>query len=166
MACELARIARHSYLRQPMRARAELSDGNQDDLGKIFMTLRMRTGDDFSFYKRDNILRRIKRRMAAHRLDRIAHYVRYLQSQPEEVESLLDDLLISVTGFFREPEAFDALRHGFRALSRPLWLNPAPCSIPSPSTSAFATRERNAVIISSPSSRVLRWWASRSASWR
>jgi two-component system CheB/CheR fusion protein len=110
MACELARIARNPYLLQPMRAIAELPGGNEEDLGKIFMMLRTRTGNDFSFYKRDTILRRIKRRMAVHRLDRLADYVRYLQSQPEELGRLFDDLLISVTGFFREPEAFDALR--------------------------------------------------------
>jgi two-component system CheB/CheR fusion protein len=110
MACELARIARHPYLLQPMRVIAELPGGNEEDLGKIFMMLRTRTGNDFSFYKRDTILRRIKRRMAVHRLDRLADYVRYLQSEPEEVGRLFDDLLISVTGFFREPEAFDALR--------------------------------------------------------
>ncbi|RKT45415.1 chemotaxis protein CheB [Thiocapsa rosea] len=110
MACELARIARHPYLRQPTRTIAELPGGNEEDLGKIFMLLRMHTGNDFSFYKRDTILRRIKRRMAVHRINRLAEYVRYLQSEPEEVAKLFDDLLISVTGFFREPEAYDALR--------------------------------------------------------
>ena len=110
MACELARIARHPYLRQSLRKIADLPGGNEEDLGKIFMMLRTHTGNDFSFYKRDTILRRIKRRMAVHRIDRLAEYARYLQSQPEEVGRLFDDLLISVTGFFREPEAFDALR--------------------------------------------------------
>ncbi|CRI63479.1 putative regulator protein containing CheR-and CheB-like domains [Thiocapsa sp. KS1] len=110
MACELARIARHPYLRQPARTIAELPGGNEEDLGKIFMMLRTHTGNDFSFYKRDTILRRIKRRMAVHRIDRLAEYVRYLQAEPEEIARLFDDLLISVTGFFRELEAFDALR--------------------------------------------------------
>ncbi|EGV20358.1 chemotaxis protein CheB [Thiocapsa marina] len=110
MASELARIARHPYLRQPARTIAQLPGGNEEDLGRIFMMLRTRTGNDFSFYKRDTILRRIRRRMAVHRIDRLAEYVRYLQSEPEEVSRLFDDLLISVTGFFREPEAFDALR--------------------------------------------------------
>jgi two-component system CheB/CheR fusion protein len=110
LACELARIARHAYLRHPMGAIAELPGDNEEDLGKIFMLLRTQTGNDFSFYKRDTILRRIKRRMAVHRIHRLAAYVRYLQSEPEEVARLFEDLLISVTGFFREPEAFDALR--------------------------------------------------------
>lgn len=110
MASELARIARHPYLRQPLRKIADLPGGNEEDLGKIFMMLRTHTGNDFSFYKRDTILRRIKRRMAVHRTDRLAEYVRHLQSQPEEVGRLFDDLLISVTGFFREPEAYEALR--------------------------------------------------------
>ncbi|WP_296810747.1 chemotaxis protein CheB [Thiocapsa sp.] len=110
MACELARIARHAYLRHPSGAIAEVPGGNEEDLGKIFMLLRTHTGNDFSFYKRDTILRRIKRRMAVHRIHRLAAYVRYLQSEPEEIARLFDDLLISVTGFFREPEAFDALR--------------------------------------------------------
>lgn len=110
MASELARIARHPYLRQSVRKIAEVPGGNEEDLGKIFMLLRTHTGNDFSYYKRDTILRRIKRRMAVHRIHRFAAYVRYLQSEPEEVERLFEDLLISVTGFFREPEAFDALR--------------------------------------------------------
>ncbi|UHD17058.1 chemotaxis protein CheB [Thiocapsa bogorovii] len=110
IASELARIARHPYLRQPARTIAQLPSGNEEDLGKIFMMLRTRTGNDFSLYKRDTILRRIKRRMAVHRIERFAGYVRYLQSEPEEIGRLFDDLLISVTGFFREPEAFDALR--------------------------------------------------------
>ncbi|NCC29465.1 MAG: chemotaxis protein CheR, partial [Gammaproteobacteria bacterium] len=110
MACELARIARHPYLRQPVRTITQLPGGNEEDLGKIFMLLRTHTGNDFSFYKRDTILRRIKRRMAVHRINRLAEYLRYLQSEPEEIARLFDDLLISVTGFFREPEAFDALR--------------------------------------------------------
>jgi two-component system, chemotaxis family, CheB/CheR fusion protein len=109
IAAELARIVRHPYLRQPVHdASAELF-ANEDELSKIFMVLRSRTGNDFTYYKRTTILRRIKRRMAVHKLDRVSDYVHYLQTQPEEVERLFDDLLINVTGFFREREAFEAL---------------------------------------------------------
>lgn len=110
IAAEIARIVRHPYLHQPVHDASEDLFANEGELSKIFMILRAHTGNDFTFYKRTTILRRIKRRMAVHKLDRVSDYVRYLQTQPAEVGRLFDDLLINVTGFFREPDAFEALR--------------------------------------------------------
>lgn len=110
IAANLMRIARHPYLLHTVLESTETLAANEEDLGKIFLLLRSRTGNDFTFYKRDTVLRRIKRRMAVHLLDRLPDYVHYLQSKPAELDGLFSDLLISVTGFFREPESFDVLR--------------------------------------------------------
>ena len=78
-------------------------------LKKIFVLLRAQTGHDFSLYKPNTINRRIERRMAVHQVGTMAGYVRYLQQNPEEVAALFRDLLIGVTNFFRDPEAFKVL---------------------------------------------------------
>lgn len=78
-------------------------------LQKAFILLRSRTGHDFSRYKTGTIHRRIGRRMAVHQIESLEEYVRYLQQTPAEVDVLFQDLLIGVTGFFRDPEAFSAL---------------------------------------------------------
>ena len=71
--------------------------------------MRVRTGHDFSNYKRATMLRRIGRRMQVHGIAEIGQYVATLRERPGEVEALLRDLLISVTNFFRDHEAFAAL---------------------------------------------------------
>jgi two-component system CheB/CheR fusion protein len=80
-----------------------------DSLQKIFILLRDQTGHDFSGYKPKTISRRIERRMAVHQIKRMDEYASYLQQYPMEIEGLFRDLLIGVTSFFRDPEAFAAL---------------------------------------------------------
>jgi len=82
-----------------------------DALQKIFIILRTRTNHDFSLYKKNTICRRIERRMHVHQLDNIADYVRYLQESENEADILFNELLIGVTNFFRDPEAFESLRN-------------------------------------------------------
>jgi len=79
-------------------------------LQKIFVLLRARTGHDFSRYKRNTIGRRVERRMAVNQIQRIEDYVIYLGEDESEVEALFRDLLIGVTSFFRDPEAYEAVR--------------------------------------------------------
>ena len=79
-------------------------------LRKVFILLRDQTGHDFSYYKKNTIVRRIERRMAVHQLSRIDQYVRHLQHNPIEVETLFKELLIEVTSFFRDADAFAALK--------------------------------------------------------
>ncbi|GAO36155.1 chemotaxis protein CheR [Sulfuricella sp. T08] len=108
---ELVRIARHPYLRpEETGPRGELVSGGGDNLNKIFVLLRSRTGNDFTYYKHSTIRRRIKRRMVLHQLEKIEDYVKYLQKQPGELDALFQDILINVTSFFRDPETFDALQ--------------------------------------------------------
>ena len=79
-------------------------------LNPIFLVLRSQTGHDFSYYKRNTICRRIERRLNVHQIRDIAQYTRYLKQNPQEVEMLFKELLIGVTSFFRDPEAFELLR--------------------------------------------------------
>ena len=79
-------------------------------LNKIFALLRSHTGHDFSQYKPSTIYRRIERRMAVHQLENLNAYVKYLQQTPTEIDALFGDLLIGVTSFFRDPDAFAALK--------------------------------------------------------
>ena len=81
----------------------------EDAFKKIFILLRSQTGHDFTQYKQNTIKRRVERRMAVHQLPELGGYVRFLQQTPVEVEALFRDLLIGVTSFFRDPEAFAAL---------------------------------------------------------
>ncbi len=77
---------------------------------KALLLLRTQTGQDFSLYKRNTILRRIDRRLSVHQITSLTHYVTYLQDNPEEIDLLFQEMLIGVTNFFRDPEAFVALQ--------------------------------------------------------
>ncbi len=79
-------------------------------LKKIIILLRTHTGHDFSLYKKNTIYRRIERRMGIHEIEKISTYVHYLQENPQEIELLFKELLIGVTSFFRDPDAWEVLR--------------------------------------------------------
>jgi two-component system CheB/CheR fusion protein len=79
-------------------------------LPRILAHLRVRTGHDFSKYKRSTVVRRLARRMQVTKNDTLANYYETLRDKPDETQALLSDLLISVTTFFRDREAFDALQ--------------------------------------------------------
>ena len=87
----------------------------EEALLSIKALLRERTGHDFARYKRATVLRRLERRMQVAALPDLPSYRRYLESEPRETQALLQDMLISVTNFFRDPEAFEALRQRVRA---------------------------------------------------
>jgi len=82
----------------------------QSALEKVVILLRSQTGHDFSLYKKNMIYRRIERRMGLHQIGKIANYVRFLQKNPQEVELLFHELMIGVTSFFRDPEAWEQLK--------------------------------------------------------
>lgn len=82
----------------------------KSSLQKIFQRVLDQTGYDFSGYKLKTIQRRIARRMAVHKLLTLDDYLTLLAGSGTEVESLFKDLLISVTDFFRDTEAFHELR--------------------------------------------------------
>lgn len=76
----------------------------------IFAILRDRVGHDFSGYKKQTLMRRIHRRMRVKQCKDLDEYVQKLRQDPDEATFLFRDLLINVTSFFRDPEAFDVLR--------------------------------------------------------
>ena len=87
-------------------------------LKQVLAFLCARTGRDFRGYKRATIVRRIGRRMQVNELDNLPAYLHYLQTRPGEANALLQDLLISVTNFFRDPDAFAALEAHISAIFR------------------------------------------------
>ena len=80
-------------------------------MNRILMLLRSGTGHDFSLYKKSTIGRRIERRMSQHNIESLEIYARYLKEHPPEVHLLFKELLINVTSFFRDTEAFITLKH-------------------------------------------------------
>ncbi|MEO8007679.1 MAG: chemotaxis protein CheB [Betaproteobacteria bacterium] len=108
MPVRLIAYVRHAFgqIRVPVAVDTPKTEGA---LKKIFVLLRAQTGHDFSQYKPSTINRRVERRMAVHQIDALESYVRFLQQTPTEVEALFRDLLIGVTNFFRDPEAFTVL---------------------------------------------------------
>jgi chemotaxis methyl-accepting protein methylase len=101
------------YLRHSMiitKTELPLEEKDQSALEKVLILLRAKTGHDFSMYKKNTVYRRIERRMGIHQIDRIASYVRYLQENSQELELLFKELLIGVTSFFRDPEAWALLK--------------------------------------------------------
>ncbi len=108
MPAQLIAYAAHAFGRPPRPATVP-TPKTENVLKKIFILLRAQTGHDFSQYKPSTINRRIERRMAVHQIESMGGYVKYLQQMPAEVEALFRDLLIGVTSFFRDPEAFKAI---------------------------------------------------------
>jgi two-component system CheB/CheR fusion protein len=109
IAKEIARIRHHPYIADRFNPEAE-QVGDTGDMEQIFRLLRRSTTVDFSGYKSPTIARRIQRRMALQKIDRLKDYGNFLHRDPREVEALYQDLLINVTSFFRNPDAFAALK--------------------------------------------------------
>jgi two-component system CheB/CheR fusion protein len=95
---------------QPIPPRQSSDDDGEAALRDVLVFLRMRTGRDFSYYKRATILRRIARRMQVNGVDDLPAYLNFLRTHPGEAGALLADLLISVTNFFRDREVFESLQ--------------------------------------------------------
>ncbi len=96
----------------PLFTRTESVDREQGDSAfeKAIILLRANTGHDFSQYKKSTMYRRIERRMGVHQIDKINAYIRFLQENPQELETLFKELLIGVTNFFRDPVEWARLR--------------------------------------------------------
>lgn len=106
---EIMEIARHPYLSAEQRA-VQVQEASEPSLNKVMQILHHSMGVDFTHYKKNTLYRRINRRMVLHKLESIADYVKLLRGNQPEIESLFQDILINVTSFFRNPEAFDALK--------------------------------------------------------
>jgi two-component system CheB/CheR fusion protein len=116
IANELQRIAEHPYVRKVMEepaGEAIMQYADLDDLSRIFFTIKKHTGVDFSSYKQTTLHRRIHRRMALHRIERLKQYASFLRGNQKEIAELFNDLLINVTHFFRDVRAFRSLKQRF-----------------------------------------------------
>ncbi|MGM0418591.1 MAG: chemotaxis protein CheB [Thermodesulfobacteriota bacterium] len=82
---------------------------DEDNLTKIFSLLRSLFKTDFTFYKHSTVIRRIERRISINRLNDIDEYVNFINENKTEALTLYKELLIGVTGFFRDREVFDLL---------------------------------------------------------
>jgi two-component system, chemotaxis family, CheB/CheR fusion protein len=90
---------------------AKIKDDNFSEyIQTIFALIRKSTGHDLAHYKQTTIRRRIERRMAVHQIGKIDGYVKCLEKNNAEVDILFKDMLIGVTNFFRDPEAFEILK--------------------------------------------------------
>jgi two-component system, chemotaxis family, CheB/CheR fusion protein len=111
IASELVRISATMMVNRSAFAMAQKEHANdQDSLKRIFTLLVSQRGVDFMHYKHSTIQRRIERRMLLLRLGRMSDYVTHLEENPTEIDALYHDILINVTRFFRDQEAFDALK--------------------------------------------------------
>ena len=106
MAEELLRIRRHPYLTR--RRTTPLQAG--ENVGKLIVLMRTAFGNDLTYYKPTTMDRRIERRMALHKIEALSDYVKFVQSNANELRLLYKDMLIGVTSFFRDPESFETLK--------------------------------------------------------
>lgn len=116
MAVQLVQFASHPFA--VPKATPTILPDNSTHLDKICTRLKETIGIDFSLYKHATFARRVERRMNILQVNDLSEYIHCLMNAPSESESLGKDLLISVTKFFRDSEAFTALRNHLESLFR------------------------------------------------
>ena len=104
----LIRYVKHPFLESLDKIKLE-DPPIKNQIQKIFALIRSATGHDFSHYKPATIGRRIERRLAIHQITTLADYILYLQTNPAEIDVLFKNLIIGVTSFFRDPQAYNLL---------------------------------------------------------
>jgi len=109
MAGTLASYGKHPYATRSQAVAVPVPEAG-DWLPRVLAQLRQDKKLDFTYYKPTTVIRRVQRRMTINQIQDPEDYVRYLESVPKEVDSLYRDLLIGVTNFFRNPEAYEVLR--------------------------------------------------------
>ncbi len=112
-------------VREPLVTQEQAGDlsrpplGSPKHLAAVYDLVRAATGIDFSHYRQTTVRRRLLRRLAFLRLGSLGDYLEHIRENPDEVHALTQDILIRVTHFFRDAEAFEALsRRVFPALIR------------------------------------------------
>lgn len=106
---QLLSFVKHPYASKSDSATTGLLS-SEDGLTRIYSLLRESNKVDFTYYKPATVLRRIERRMSVNQIHELRDYVRFMESYPREVNLLYRELLIGVTSFFRDTEAFRALQ--------------------------------------------------------
>ncbi|MDP9000666.1 MAG: PAS domain-containing protein [Myxococcota bacterium] len=106
----LAEFAKHPYTRNPIEPQPQHEKGLQG----VLSLLRARNGHDFRAYKENTLIRRVQRRMGLEGKTKIDEYAQLLREDPQELQRLQMDLLISVTSLFRDPDAYTHLEKAVR----------------------------------------------------
>ncbi|MBK9359450.1 MAG: PAS domain-containing protein [Bacteroidales bacterium] len=106
---ELIKFVKHPYINKTGKIENIISK-DEDILTKILKIVREKVGVDFSFYKPATILRRLEKRISINQISKIENYISYLNQSPTEARILYKELLIGVTQFFRDQEAFNVTR--------------------------------------------------------
>ena len=101
----LTKTLRNGLMDEPLDGQPD----KRDAFKELLYLLRIRKGTDFTYYKQTTIQRRIVRRMGLNKIEGVAEYIRYFKENIAEQEFLYQDLLIPVTGFFRDPQTYEAL---------------------------------------------------------
>ncbi len=104
----LVRFAQHLLRVEPPEATPPREEA-PSSFARILAVLQNRSGQDFRLYKRGTLMRRIHRRMGLRGVERLDEYERFLRRDADEVKALAKDLMINVTGFFRDPDAWEIL---------------------------------------------------------
>jgi two-component system CheB/CheR fusion protein len=107
IAQEIVRIGQHPYAVPEAEAREA---GEKPNLAQVVQLLYHATGVNFTHYKFNTLFRRVTRRMVFQKLDTLPEYVQFLRQTPGERDALYQDILISVTSFFRDIESYEALK--------------------------------------------------------
>lgn len=107
---QLKKFLEHRQYLQTNYQTIDVKKTTENYLDEICSILRRRTGHDFANYKINTLIRRIHRRIQVVQAKSVAEYVKIMRSEPQETDSLFKDLLIGVTHFFRDHEAFEALK--------------------------------------------------------
>jgi two-component system CheB/CheR fusion protein len=106
IARELQNISQHPYLSRAKQPGPQTQEG----VAKLILLMRTAFGNDLSYYKPTTIDRRIERRMALQRIEKLSDYIKFVQTNPDELRLLYEDMLIGVTSFFRDGEPFELLK--------------------------------------------------------
>jgi two-component system, chemotaxis family, CheB/CheR fusion protein len=109
MAEAIVNYTRHPFLKKKSGDDEMIADEG-DSLSRIMLILRDYCGIDFSYYKENTIVRRLERRLNINRFDNLDDYIRLLANSEKEKDVLYRELLIGVTRFFRDEEAFGMLK--------------------------------------------------------
>lgn len=105
----LLRYVRSGYFVAPVETESAPARTGEGTLEQVLELLRARIGLDFGSYKRNTQRRRVHRRMGLRNIETLNEYMDELRTSPEELQTLVADLMINVTGFFRDPEAWQVL---------------------------------------------------------
>lgn len=113
IAQELLKLKLHPYISSLMtleQSEGETTVIDENELVTVFRLLQHQSGVDFANYKPSTFQRRLLRRMALQKCVNLSEYIQYLLDHPDEIQALHQDVLISVTGFFRDPELYTVLQ--------------------------------------------------------